>query len=68
MPQSSNFLSPLSRTIIKSAEGLAVGLHSVYQWRLSQEQLKRDLKKEIFHRCLIEALHYPELFKQARWQ
>jgi len=60
--------SPLTRIIFKSGESLAAGFNAVYRWRLNQEQFKRDLKREVFHRCLIEALHYPQLFKQARWQ
>lgn len=36
--------------------------------------LQRDLQSEkeesrnVFHRCIVEALHYPGLFKKAKWR
>lgn len=57
-----------SQTLRQSWESLAGGLCAVCNWLNQQRQFKRDLQREIFHRCLTEALHYPKLFKKARWQ
>ena len=54
---------------VKNAgESLEAGVSAVIKWIKQQEQNRKDLQRETFHRCLIEALHYPEFFKKARWQ
>ncbi|MEM1540788.1 MAG: hypothetical protein QXJ07_05340 [Candidatus Bathyarchaeia archaeon] len=57
-----------SQVLRLHGESLASGVAEAVNWLKQQKQFVEDLKREIFHRCLIEALHYPQLFKKARWQ
>jgi hypothetical protein len=61
-------MATFSQIIEYHASSLANGFMEVQHWKKKQMQLRRDLQLETFHRSLIEALHYPELFKRARWQ
>ena len=31
-------------------------------------QVEREESRASFHRCLVEALHYPGLWKKAKWR
>ena len=63
---------------IKEAQSLGRLLEPVHagaqEIRCAVYGLKCDLQAEreegrtSFHRCMVEALHYPVLFKKARWR
>ncbi|MEM1589630.1 MAG: hypothetical protein QW175_04365 [Candidatus Bathyarchaeia archaeon] len=57
-----------SQVLRRNGESLTSGAFEAVNWFKQRKQLVKDLQREIFHRCLIEALHDPELFKKARWQ
>ena len=61
-------MASYSLIVERHAASLANGFVEVERWKRQQAQLRRDLQLEAFHRSLIEALHYSELFKRARWE
>ena len=64
-PQTEN-VTLKQTSLVVNAENLKKAIEETITWLKQKQQYDRDLQREIFHRCLVEALHDPSLYKQAR--
>jgi len=55
-------------SLVVNAENLKKAAEESVAWLKQKEQERKDVEREVFHRCLVEALHDPSMYKQARWQ